>query len=151
MTSFPDFIASRRASVTRIILGLLLLAATADSARAQTLHSCLPATSSDSTAQSLRQEAVGILTDSTWSEFRARHGISAGIAADVSIVQDNVVCGAAMAAFEALAGRTFADSFVIVQMGHTSPFYLITPRVEGAMAPRYLLNSQFAVLEVIKS
>jgi hypothetical protein len=59
----------------------------------------------------------------------------------VSVVQDNAVCYAAMAAFEAFTGKQFEESFGIVRMRRSAPFfYLMTPRREGALSTRYLLK-----------
>jgi hypothetical protein len=57
-----------------------------------------------------------------------------------------------MAAFEAKAQRQFSESFVIVRIGQTAPFfYLITPRRTGALTRRYLLDGSFALIDLIGS
>jgi hypothetical protein len=128
---------------------ILVSAASASSATAQASHNCLPPNSPDSTAQALVREAISILSETTWSEARSQNAIPTGTAADVSIVQDNVVCNAAMSAFEARTGRQFPESFVIVRMGQASPFYLMTPRREGALTTRYVLDSAFTLRDMI--
>ena len=142
----------------RAILSLLVLTGVALSclsfrvASAQATHDCLSSTLPDSTAQAISREAVSIAADSAWAELRQQHGIPLGTAADVSIVQDNAVCASAMAAFEATTNRQFPESFVIVRIGRAAPFfYLMTPRREGALTNRYLLDGKFALLGVIGS
>lgn len=121
----------------------------APAASAQASHDCLLPNSPDSTAQVLVREAISIVSESAWSETRSSNGIPKGTAADVSIVQDNAVCNAAMSAFEARTGKQFPESFVIVRMGQSSPFYLMTPRRDGALTTRYLIDSTFTLLEMI--
>jgi hypothetical protein len=128
---------------------IVVSAASASPATAQASHNCLPSNSPDSTAQALVREAISILSETTWSEVRSQNAIPTGTAADVSIVQDNAVCNAAMSAFEARTGKQFPESFVIVRMGQSSPFYLITPRREGALTTRYILDSTYTLLDLI--
>lgn len=121
----------------------------AASLQAQATRACLSPTLPDSTAPVVKREAVGILTEPAWSEMRTEHGIPAGSASDVSIVQDNAVCGAAMTAFEAFTGKSYPETFVIVRIGTSSPVYLMTPRREGALSTRYLLNAQYALIDLL--
>jgi hypothetical protein len=106
----------------------------------------------DSTAPVIMREAISILADTSWQEMRTEHGIPAGSASDVSVVQNNAVCNAAMTVFEALTDRHFTEGFVIVRMGRSAPyFYLMTPRRPGALRTRYLLDSGFKVIDLIGS
>jgi hypothetical protein len=130
-------------------VAILMSSAGAPSASAQASHNCLPPKSPDSTAPALVREAISILSETTWSEVRSSNAIPTGTAADVSIVQDNAVCNAAMSAFEARTGKQFSESFVIVRMGQSSPFYLMTPRRDGALTTRYLLDSTFTLIDMI--
>ena len=127
----------------------LLTSVVAPAARAQTTHDCLPPNSPDSTAQVLSREAVSLLSEASSSSLRLKHSIPTGSAADVSIVQDNAVCNAAMSAFEARTGKQFPESFVIVRMGQSTPFYLMTRRRDGALGTSYLLDAQFTLLDMI--
>jgi hypothetical protein len=68
----------------------------------------------------------------------------------VSVVQDDAVCNAAMAAFEANTGKQFSETFVIVRMGRSAPFfYLMTPRREGALSASYVLDGQYTLLTMV--
>ena len=92
------------------------------------------------------------MSDSAWAELRQEHGIPLGTSSDVTIVQDNAVCQAAMAAFEAETHRQYPETFVIVRMGQVAPyFYLMTPRREGALTSSYLLNGSFKLIDLIGS
>jgi hypothetical protein len=131
---------------------LVSLNSAIDTAGAQSNHGCRPATAPDSTAQSIRTEAISILADTSVGpqSIRAEYGIPVGTATDVSIVQADSTCIAAMAALEMLSGKSFPEAFVIVRMGQSAPFfYLMTPRREGALSTRYLLNGQFVLLTMI--
>ena len=125
--------------------------ATVTSAGAQTTHNCLSPSLPDSTAPTVAREAISILTEPTWSGTRARYAIPLGSASEVSIVQDNAVCNAVMSAFESFTGNRYAEAFVIVRIGTSSPFYLMTRRREGALGNTYLLNALYAVIGVIGS
>jgi hypothetical protein len=118
----------------------------------QVAHNCLPAAAPDSTAPTVMREGLSILSDTSvgMRSIRADYGIQAGTAADVSIVQDSLVCQAAMTAFEAFTGKQLPEAFVIVRLGGSAPyFYLMTPRREGALSARYLLNGRFELLTLI--
>lgn len=148
---------SASARFTRVVaiflVGIVSLScAMSGVASAQTSHNCLPSTLPDSTAQTVAREATSILVDSAWADFRQEHGIPSGTAADVSIVQDNAVCASAMAAFEARTQRQFPEAFVIVRMGQAAPFfYLMTPRRDGALTNRYVLDGSFTLIGLIGS
>jgi hypothetical protein len=65
--------------------------------------------------------------------MRTNFGIPAGPAGDVTVVQDNAICEAATAGLDAEVGRRLPDALVVVRMGQTSPFYLLTRRRDGVM------------------
>lgn len=135
-----------------VIILALICCALPVIAGAQVAHDCLPATLPDSTAQVLAREATSLIADSAAAELRQEHGIPTGTSSDVSIVQENAVCSAAMTAFEARTQRQFTESFVIVRIGRVAPFfYLMTPRREGALSTRYLLDGSFNLIDMIGS
>jgi hypothetical protein len=130
----------------------IMMLGTAGAARGQVSHHCLSANAPDSTAATVLREGVSILSDTSvgMRSIRTNYGIPFGTIADVSIVQDNIVCSAAMTSFEAFTGKHFPETFVIVRLGTAAThFYLMTPRREGALSARYLLDARFGLLTFI--
>ncbi|MFL5607836.1 MAG: hypothetical protein ACJ8AD_15400 [Gemmatimonadaceae bacterium] len=90
-----------------------------------------------------------IVSDTTINarNFRAKYGIPAGTAADVSVVRDNAVCESATAGAEAAGSAHQTDALVTVRLGNDSPFYLVTQRtVLGGPDRIFFLTSGFVSL-----
>jgi hypothetical protein len=86
-------------------------------------------------------------TTSNAQTFRAKYGIPAGTAADVSVVQDDAVCESATAGAEAAGSAHQTDAVVTVRVGTSSPFYLVTQRTAlGGPDQILFLNSSFVSL-----
>jgi hypothetical protein len=103
-------------------------------ANAQDARPCQPP---DSTAAALKRLATVIAADT--SQFartiRSSYGIPIGTPGDVMLVQDNAICDAATAGIDAEAGRRLPDALVVVRMGETTPFYLLTRSPTLAATP----------------
>jgi hypothetical protein len=112
-------------------------------AAGQQAYRCLAPVPIDSV---LRNAAVAILVNANRAGLRAAYGIPSGSASDVSMVQDDSTCSAAMAGFSAVSARVFTEPFVVARLGSSTPFYLMALRQTGLPNTKFLLDSHFTVL-----
>jgi hypothetical protein len=134
-----------RARWTAIAAVLALVASNPGSLSAQSIRPCAPY---DSTAAALSRLAVTILSDTSAGARRLRedHGIAAGTAADVAVVQDSTVCEVVTASMEATGMPHQSDAFIVVRLGQAPVFYLASPGGALRMRGIYLLNNGFVEL-----
>jgi hypothetical protein len=117
-------------------------------ANAQALRTCQPP---DSASALLTRVAIDIVSDTSayGRRLRTASGVPVGTASDVTLVQDDSTCEAATAGIELAGGKHLTEAVIVVRMGQTSPFYLVTAHTQIGYRNMYVLNDLFQIVTLL--